>query len=101
MTGRQLRAGLEAGQVVGPPRQAVPRLRGVPGGPVALPGGEAIGPGRVELGPARHLLAVELAHLVGHPERLVGWETQDLLGHPDLVGPEGVPVRARGVGQLG
>ncbi len=98
--GGQFGAGLERGQVVGPAGQAVPGVCGVPGRPVALPGGEAFPPGRVQLGPACDLLAVELAHLVGHPERLVGREPEDLLGHPDLLGTEGVPVRVRRVGQL-
>ena len=99
--GRQLGASLEGGQVVGPAREPVAGLRGVPGRPVPLPGGKALGPGGPLLRPPRDGAAVEVAYLVGDPERLVRRQAQDLLGRSDLVLPERIPVRRRGVGEVG
>ena len=54
----------------------------------------------VALGAPGDLLAVEVAHLVGDPEGLVGRQAEELLGHLDLLGAEGRAVGGRGVGQL-
>ncbi len=98
---RQLGARLEVGEVVVPPGEAVTGMGRVPGGAVTAPGGEALLPGGALLRPAADLQAVELAHLVGDPERLVGRQAQDLLGGADLRLAEGGPVRLRGIGQVG
>ena len=97
----QVRPRLERRQLLVPAVDAAPGLRRLPGRPVAVPGGEALLPGRPVGRAAGDLLAVEGAHLVGHPEGLVGRQPQDLLGHPDLVGAEGAAVGGRRVRQLG
>ena len=76
-------------------------MHGIPGRPVPGPRGEALGPGGPLLRPPRRGAAVEVAHLVGDPERLVRWQAQDLLGGPDLLLPERISVRRRGVGEVG
>ena len=93
--------GLEGGEGVGPAGDTAPGLGGLPRGAVAVPGGEALFPGAAVRRAADDLLGIELAHLVGHPERLVGRKAQDLLGHTDLVLAERVSVGVRAVGQLG
>ena len=54
----------------------------------------------VGVGPGRARLTVEVEHLVGHPERLVGGQAEDLLGRPDLLLAERGPVGLRGVGHV-
>jgi hypothetical protein len=94
------------GLVVGRPAR---QLR-LPAGeaPALEAGGEGVvgtGPPLVPRRPLRRALrgglAVEGEHVVGHPERLVGWDPEDLLGDADLVVAERVAVRGVGVGELG
>jgi hypothetical protein len=101
VAGGQLGTGLEVGQVVGPAGDTTAGLRRIPGHPVPVPGGEAVLPLGPQSGAPDLLAAVELAHLIGHPEGLVGRQAQQLLGHRNLLGAEGRAVRPRGIGEFG
>ena len=91
---------LEAGQVRRPAGQTVPGLPGVPGAAVAVPGLEAGDPGGALALAPLDLLGVEGADLVGHPERLVRGQPEDLLGGADLLFTERGAVRLGGVGEV-
>ena len=100
---RPSRPASHVGSFVLPAGRARGRSRhGLVGLAVAVPRGAAASPTpRARRGPARPALAVELEHVVGHEERLVGRQAEDLLGGRDLVLAERVAVGLGGVGELG
>ena len=94
-------AGCERGKRRLPAGHAVPPLGGLPLGLVAVPAVEPVvplGPHRLAPGDAP---AVQVEHLVGHPEGLVGGEAEQLLGQSDLVGGERVAVGLGRVHEVG
>ena len=69
--------GVECWQGVGPTREPAPRLGGVPRGTVTVPGGEAGFPLPPQLGARGQPGPRRCAHVVGHPEGLVGREAEE------------------------
>ncbi len=95
VAGRPRRQGvLPAGQ----PSEVDGRLVGLA---VAVPRGQPLLPRLAGLAAPASGGPVEVEHVVGHPERLVGRQAQDLLGGPHLVVAQRVAVGVGGVGEVG
>ena len=86
-----LGAGLEAGQAVGPARQAAPREAGLEPLPVADRDGLALLPGLARGPAAACPLRIEGGHLPGDVEVLVGGQAQQGFGKAISSAPSGSP----------
>ena len=93
--------GGEGGELRLPSGHAVTPLGRLPPGLVPVPGVVALLP----LGPeglaAGDAAAVEIEHVLGHPEALVGRKAEQLLGQADLLLGEGITVGLGRVGEMG
>ncbi len=98
--GEGLAAGLPARQLGLPALEAVAAEARVVGGPIAVPGVAPLLPGPTGAGATAAGLAVELEHVVGDVEGLLGRQAEDLLGDADLVLAEGAAVGFGVVGEL-